>query len=293
MSGQHGAFSRSQARAAGMTDTMLKHALRRGRIVRPHPGVYCVAAAPKTWQQAIMATCLRGGEETCASHRTAAALLGLPGFAPGVVEVSTLRNLRSPPSGVLVHRTTTLPPCDRCVINGIPVTEATRTLIDLAAVASFEAVEVALDDALRRRLTTLRRWRWRLEGVGAGGKKGAAALRRLLDDRPLGTVAPESPLEGRFIRLLKREGLPPPQRQYAIRAGGEFVARVDFAYPEAKVAVEAVGRDPHERQWKRDLARMNALTKCGWIVIYVTWEDVHVRPRETVMTIAQALGIAF
>jgi very-short-patch-repair endonuclease len=77
-----------------------------------------------------------------------------------------------------------------------------------------------------------------------------------------------------------------------INNGAQFVARVDFAWPDMKIAVEAVGRKHHEGRWERDMARHNALTSCGWIVIYVTWEDLHVRPRETLMSIARALGIS-
>ena len=72
--------------------------------------------------------------------------------------------------------------------------------------------------------------------------------------------------------------------------GGRFVARVDFAWPGLKVAVEAVGRKYHVGQWERDLARLDALREAGWVVIFVTWEDVHMRPRETLMSIARALG---
>ena len=78
-----------------------------------------------------------------------------------------------------------------------------------------------------------------------------------------------------------------------VRNGDRFVAQVDFAWPGLKVAVEAVGRAYHEGQWERDVARTNALRECGWIVIFVTWEDLHLRPRETLMSIARALGITF
>ncbi|MDQ3660154.1 MAG: DUF559 domain-containing protein, partial [Actinomycetota bacterium] len=85
--------------------------------------------------------------------------------------------------------------------------------------------------------------------------------------------------------------LPQPVAQFVVTNGDRFVARVDFAWPDVKVAVEAVGRKHHEGRWERDVTRLNALTECGWTVIFVTWEDLHLRPRETLMSIARALGI--
>jgi very-short-patch-repair endonuclease len=103
----------------------------------------------------------------------------------------------------------------------------------------------------------------------------------------------DSILETRLRRFLENSPLPQAVAQYVVTNGDRFVARVDFAWPDVKVAVEGVSRKHHEGQWERDVARLNALTTCGWIVIHVTWEDLHVRPHEILLTIAQALGITF
>src|SRR5438270_9369463 len=49
---------------------------------------------------------------------------------------------------------------------------------------------------------------------------------------------------------------------------GHLIARVDFAFPAAKVAVEADGYRWHSgrAQWQQDLERRNALTNLGWRV---------------------------
>ncbi|MGH2728769.1 MAG: endonuclease domain-containing protein [Actinomycetota bacterium] len=117
------------------------------------------------------------------------------------------------------------------------------------------------------------------------------ALRDLLDERP--SVATESALEALTWRLLLDGGLPRPERQYEIfGSGGRLLARVDFAYPEARVAIEADGYAFHSdpADWQRDRTRQNALTAMGWAVFRVTWADVTRRGRAVVREIARLLA---
>jgi very-short-patch-repair endonuclease len=82
-------------------------------------------------------------------------------------------------------------------------------------------------------------------------------------------------LEVRVWRILLDGGLPPPVRQYEVRHNRRLVARVDFAYPHANLAIEADGYHFHASapDWRRDRMRQNALTSLGWIVYSVTWDD--------------------
>lgn len=70
-----------------------------------------------------------------------------------------------------------------------------------------------------------------------------------------------------------------------------MVARLDFAYPEILLAIEADGFRHHgdKAGWNRDLARRNALTALGWRVIHVTWDDLRERPREIVRHLREAI----
>ncbi|MGY1913860.1 hypothetical protein [Blastococcus sp. SYSU DS0973] len=70
----------------------------------------------------------------------------------------------------------------------------------------------------------------------------------------------ESPLETRLRLLLHRAGLPAPVAQYGIRQQKRFVARVDFGYPEQRLAVEYDGAWHGDRvQFARDRQRLNRL----------------------------------
>lgn len=194
--------------------------------------------------------------------------------------MSTTKNVRSEDPGLVVHR---VGPCQKCDIierGVIPVTEPGRTLIDLAAVASAEDREVALDDALRRRLITLPRLAWRLETVGLSGKPGGRLLTKLVRERHEEKVLPEIWMERKVIRFLARSGFPPPIRQFRVFDGKRFVGRIDLAYPARRLAIEADGYANHSdrKAWERDRARGNDLECLGWTVIHVTWKQLTQQP---------------
>lgn len=91
---------------------------------------------------------------------------------------------------------------------------------------------------------------------------------------------------------MRRAGLPEPVRQHTIYDRGRFVARVDFAYPHAKLAIEADGYRYHSgrARFESDRARLNALTALGWRVIHVTWAQLHDEPDQVIAQIAGMLA---
>jgi hypothetical protein len=84
--------------------------------------------------------------------------------------------------------------------------------------------------------------------------------------------AAESPMETRTRLVIVTAGLPPPVSQFRVLdERGRFVARVDLAWPEWKVAVEYDGHDhTSDDRRGRDVERIDALRRLGWTVIVVT-----------------------
>ena len=175
-----------------------------------------------------------------------------------------------------------MPPAAVTTVRGVGVTTPVRTLLDLASVEPLERAESALDAALRTGLVSLSRLQWFVRAHGGRGRRGTKAIKRLLEMRPPDYVPPHSPLERRVWNLIVDAGLPTPTRQHEVRDGSHFIARVDLAYPDARIAVEADGYRWHSgrREWARDLARRNRLTGLGWHVLHVTQEDIALRPGE-------------
>jgi hypothetical protein len=272
---QYGIFSRKQAIDRGISETMIHRRIASGRWDRIHPGVFRLAGASESWHQSVIALCFAWGPGALASHRCAGALWRLAGLVPGIIELIVPRTRQRALPGI-VHRPRALSPVDLTIVDAIPLTTAARTLLDLAGVVSPDVVEEALDDALRRKLVSLSRLRWRLRETAHMGTPGAATMRSLIDARVGDTAVPQSVFETRLLRLLKGAGLPIPVLQHEISDRGRLIAVVDFAFPDVRLAVEAEGYRWHSgrRRFERDLARRNALTALGWRVVHVTWRDL-------------------
>lgn len=245
---------------------------------------------PSSWEQEVMSVVLRGGPGTCASHRCAARLLGFEGVSFDGVEVYA-PSIKSDDRTV-VHRAALLPQCDLAVIAGIPATNASRTLLDLGAVTDEETVEIALEFALRKGMTSFRRLRWRLDEVGGRGHRGSATLRRLLDLRDPTMRPAQSVLEVKFIRGLRNSGLPTPVRQCEVVVSSGRRRYIDFAFPHARVGVEVGGRGFHAgpAAAQRDSARHNELLALGWRILYFTWDDLEHRLDKVIALIRDELA---
>lgn len=282
---QHGLVTREQAITAGLSRSSIGRRLGSGQLSALHPGVYRMAGSPESREQRVLAACLWA--HGVASHRTAAYLWKLDGVQPGRQEITSSRRIRS--AEVMTFRRH-LPATHVTRIGPIPVTTVPRTLFDLGSVADTATVEAAVTDAIRRRRTTLPRLQSCLDEVGGKGRAGASVLRSILE--ALSEQPVESVLELKLLRLLRRHGLPEPVCQFDIRRGNIVVARVDFAYPDVRLAIEADGFRFHSGlgTWERDLARRNGLTALGWHVIHVTWPDLNERPRRVAEQLRQALS---
>lgn len=286
---QHGLISREHAQRLGATQRVILRRLASARWEELYPGVYRVTGSPSSWRQSLLGACLTAGSGAVSSHRAAGGLRSLPGVPAGAIEITVPRGRRLRRKGVRFHETMDLPSMDVASLDGIPTTTSTRTIIDLAAVLPQDRVEEALDDALRRGLTSVSRIRRRLDQLGT--RAGSRLMRELIERRSHAGTVPQSVFETRMLRVLRRASLPPPVCQYEVKDEGRVVAVVDFAYPDICLAIETDGYRWHSgrAQWERDLARRNALTSLGWRVIHVTWSDLERRPDQVVRTLQQAL----
>lgn len=289
---QHGVIGLGQATAAGLSADAIHRLVRSGSWIRVRPTVYALWAPPGTdelWHHRLTAGALWLGERSAVSHRAAVVLWGLEGVASAPIEFSTTGPHQSSDPTLLVHRVRSLPANDVVVRGVIRVTSVPRTILDLCAVVEPEAVELALESALRRRLATLDQITLRLAQTGRTSR-GRGVLRALVDRHP--ETSTESALESRVWRVLREGGLPLPLRQHEVRdENGRFVARLDFAYPDSFVGIEADGHRFHSsrQDWSRDLARHNSLTALGWTLYRVTWEDAVRRPLKVIADISRLL----
>ena len=287
MAKQRGLITRMQAILAGLSERQIDHRLTTGMWRPAHPGVYTAIECSEDWKQRAMAACLWAGEGAAVSHRSAALLWRLDGIVTSLVEITTPRALRDP--RVVIHRSRLLTAEQLTRVAGIPVTSPTRTLINLSAVVPPQRVEVALDDALRRGLTSIARLELEI-GERAPGLAGVRTLRKTLEGYRRAPL--ESPLERRFLRLLRAEGLPEPEVQHEIYANGRLIARVDFAYPDLRLGIEVDGYRWHSGRvrWAKDLVLRNELTALRWRILHITEQDMSGRQLRAVEIVRRALN---
>ena len=169
------------------------------------------------------------------------------------------------------------------VVHGIPCSDGTQTMIDLAARVDDLVWEQALESALRKRLTTIPAVFASLPLLGARRTPGTPRIRRVLALRPEGAPPTESLLETLMVQLARNvPGLGPPTRQLEIyNEHGEFVARLDLSWPEIGLFAELDGQQ-HKDQPVYDARRETAVVAAtGWLPGRFTWHEVTRIPRQT------------
>ncbi len=171
---------------------------------------------------------------------------------------------------IRVHVTPYWLDCDRVTAGGIAVTSVPRTLIDVAVNTHGERIEVALEDALRRRLTTAPTIATRLADLPSN-QPGRTLLTRMLEERGASPPA-DSGLEVKVARMLREWRYPPPIRQKVIDDDGRFVGRVDLVFPDRRLIIEVDGYRHHDGRvvFDQDRSRRNALVAMGWVVMQAT-----------------------
>jgi hypothetical protein len=235
--GQRLVVARGQIRALGGTDDWIEVRLASGRWNPVQAGVYLVTPGSPDWYQRGVAGLLACEGHGALSHRAGVALHELDGGHRTVVELSSDAPHHPRLDGVVLHRTQRWNDEDLCMRQGMRVTTVARTLIDYGAVAPPGLVELALEYALRRELTTEAYLQSRLLVVGGRGCRGSGVLRTILDVRPPGRPA-RSALEIIFTDVARLTGLPMPERNALIYDGDEVVAEADFLYAPRRVIVE-------------------------------------------------------
>lgn len=271
-------------RAAGITSAQFRSLSRAGDLVRVRRGVYATRSAmqaartdPRQGQALRVATArAHVGRDAVASHQSAAVLHGIdllrsPG--EGAVWLTRPPGLNHNPRQDEVHLySAQLPGNHVTALYGVPLTTATRTVIDLARSLTFMEGVVAVDSALRLGKTTdlgladiLRACaRW----PGADRARRAATF---------GNADAGSVLESCARVVFAEAGLPAPVLQAAIAtADAEFIARVDFCWPAYQVIAEADGMAKYDdpRRARAQIMRDIRLRDAGYKVVHFTWQEL-------------------
>jgi hypothetical protein len=214
------------------------------------------------------------------SHQTAATLWDLPLARPHGrdLHVSAVPPAREPRArGVSGHRVVvTAEHVTLC--RGLPVAAPAEVWAQLAAHTSLDDLIAVGDAILTRELAGLE------ELSDAATRLRRRGSKELVAALPLLRAGAESPRESLVRLILIRAGLPEPELNWVLRdSAGNFVARLDLAYPAYRVAVEYDGRQhAAQAQFRRDADRWPAIAAQGWQLVRVV--DHHLeRPRSAIV----------
>jgi very-short-patch-repair endonuclease len=252
-------------------------------------GVFAVGHGHLTVNARMLAATMACGPGTVVSHGTAAWMLGLRSWRPPEIDVIAPVEAGRKIAGVRRRFVPSPSGGEIWLRNGVPVTSPARTIVDCAGI--LDARELA----------------GLIEQAAVEGLLDVVAIDRVLDGprrrnskRLLRTIAPwrryrrgiklRSRMEAKLLPLLTEAALPIPQTNAKLRLAGR-VYEVDFLWREQKLVVETDGGRYHDNPVAggRDSSRNRALTKAGYRLPRLGWEDLRDRPDQTMAEIARLL----
>jgi very-short-patch-repair endonuclease len=271
-----GIITLDEARAAGLSATMVSDRVWSRRWRRVGPRTYVVAG--HRWTDEARARAAVATTRGTLHGLSAAWWHGMLGELGDEVDVTVHRasNPR-PQDGVRVRRRD-LDHRDLVSVRDVVVTG--RALTVLEAAVAVDGGSAFLDRALQRwvSLEALTRAHER-----SPGRSGAAAAGRLL-----GAASDRAGSEAArvLLRLLRRPGLPGLRRGYQT-LGHEL----DVAFPASRVAVEVDGGPWHHdaERFASDRVRQEVLVAAGWTVLRYTWHRLQAEPDRVHAEIADAV----
>jgi very-short-patch-repair endonuclease len=283
---QFGVVARFQLLALGLSEDAIDRRLAAHYLVRLYAGVYAVGHRILTPRGYFLAAVLAYGPTAVLSHKSAGRLWGLLSTDQTRVEVIVPGTSRKQRKGIRVHRARRLHPEDVTTLGGIPITSVARTILDLAAVLRPQAELEVIEHADRAGLLDFAAIRRTLERRPR--QSGSRHLRRIIADYD---TAPDtrSPLERRFLRLIRRAGLPEP-RLNARLAG--YV--VDVYWPQWRLVVELDSRAYHlgPRAFEKDRIRDAKLQRLRIRSLRITDRRIKAWPGEVIDDILALAALA-
>ncbi len=261
-------MTRQQLLSIGLDDDGIGYRLKRGRLHRVHRGVYAVGHAPLRPVDRAAAAVLACGVRAALSHGSAMTLWGFwkRWDEPFHVTVASDRK----PEGIRIHRSRALLRRDVTAVDGIRVTSAARTLLDMAPRLPQKSLRRIINDARRAHILTLDA----LADVAqrSPSHPGAPLLKAE-------AANPHNPTrstgEDDFPGFCERYGLPIPQMNVVLHG-----YEVDAYFQAEKLVVELDGWPYHNdrNSFEADRERDATMLMHGVATIRITYDRYEGEP---------------
>lgn len=266
----HGGLATTRQLLEVVSRKTLECHVRAGRVVRARRGVYA-AAQPDMFGQ-LAALDLATGTRIVACLGTAAALYGFDTEADPRLHVLDPGIRLRPTADIMVHQRLGAPLRG---IGGRLATAPAWTAIEVARTLRRPRALATLDTAVRIGACTPSELTYAL--AEQKGRRGIVKVRELsayIDRRS------ESAMESEARLVFIDGGLPKAELQYEIADRCGDVWRIDFAWPEARLAAEYDSIDWHmgPKALLHDRLKIARLQECGWLSVPMTVGDVRGDP---------------
>lgn len=272
--GLHGAYRRSELERTLGSD-VVSDALADGTLTRFGRGVLVDARRALALHTRAAATILLAGPDVALTGFTALAVWGCPAARTGPIHVLMPYHRRMKPRRDVVVHNGVFEVQDVHDVAELPTMALDLSLAEVLCRGDRRDAIACADQALA---LTAERERAEFRAcveeriVARRDSRGRRRARRLLG---LATGLAESPPESWTMLLFDDAGLPRPTPQFVVcDLSGKEIYRLDFAWPDLRIAVEYDGYEAHEHRAERDELRDRDLRRRGWIVIRANSADL-------------------
>ncbi|OBK91976.1 hypothetical protein A5645_25700 [Mycobacterium asiaticum] len=277
-----GGFATAKQLLTVMTRQQLDVQVKKGGLVRVWYGVYASKTPDLLGRLAALDIFM--GRQAVPCLGTAAALYGFDTEDTVAIHVLDPGVRMRPTVGLMVHQRSG---ARLQRVAGRLATSPAWTAVEVARQLPRPRALATLDAALRSNHCA--RNQIEIAVAEQRGRRGIVAVRELL---PFADGRAESAMESEARLVMIDYGLPLPELQYPIYGRDGELWRVDFAWPEARVAAEYESIDWHSgrTEMMRDKVRLAGIQELGWTVVPLVVTDVRYRPRRMAERIATHLS---
>ncbi|MDP1795576.1 MAG: hypothetical protein Q8K63_15675 [Acidimicrobiales bacterium] len=290
---QHSVITLDDVIAAGGSESSASRRCRSGHWELVYDGVYRIAGVPWTWKARVMAVVLAAGPGAVVSHLCACRLHGF-GFTKAPIEITVPRGRRCFIKGVIVHTSTDLVLNADTKVDGIPVTDPDRTMLDIAKLLKPVAFGKAVEQARRSEDVDWHSLIKCLTTHARRGRPGIRKLRTLIVVNMHNDEVTDTDSELIALSLLRESGFAEPVLQHRIYdADGILQAEMDFAWLDRLVNIEINGEvHRQEEVIAKDDERDHYVRGLGWTVRRVWWKIPVYEPAKFIRIVRETLRSA-
>ncbi|MFE2753531.1 DUF559 domain-containing protein [Actinosynnema sp. NPDC059335] len=273
--GLHGAYPRTRLHDH-IGHQAVSRAIRDGRLVNFCRTVVIQRERMTDLRTRAAAALLMAGTDAVLTDHTAAWLHGCTAAETNRVHLLVDYDRRIRPRPDLAVHYHQYDPADVVNIDGLRCMALDYVIADLLCRARHRSTALACADQALGALPPQERASFKADlAVRISTRRDHRGRRRAVFLLDLATGLPESAAESSLLLTIAEAGFPLPEPQFSVRdLDGREIWRLDFAWPDKRVALEYDGYAAHVDKAQADRSRDEDLRRRGWKVLRADVSDL-------------------